>query len=101
MALVRTTVTIPEELLALVDEYAGPRGRSAFVAAAIEQRVKRERLGRVIRETAGVLEGSATWRTPEDVTRWVDELRRTVRDPWADVERRRATELADAPDDPG
>ena len=44
MALARTNVTIPAELLAQVDELAGPRGRSAFVADAIEARVKRERL---------------------------------------------------------
>ena len=44
LALARTNVTIPAELLAQVDELAGPRGRSAFVADAIEARVKRERL---------------------------------------------------------
>ena len=39
--LTRTTVTIPEELMVEVDRLAGRRGRSAFVAAAIEEAVKR------------------------------------------------------------
>ena len=34
MALVRTNLTLPAELMAQVDALAGPRGRSAFVAEA-------------------------------------------------------------------
>ena len=44
MALARTNLTLPEELMREVDELAGPRGRSAFVAEAVAARVKRERL---------------------------------------------------------
>lgn len=75
MALQRTTVTVPEELLAEVDRLAGPRGRSAFVADAIEARVKRERLRRAIDETRGVLRDSPSWGTPDETYRWVREQR--------------------------
>lgn len=69
--LARTTVTIPEELLAEVDVLSGPRGRSAFVADAIEAKVKRERLRRAIDETRGVLVGTSSWETPEESYAWV------------------------------
>ena len=83
MALVRTTITLSEDLLGLVDQYAGPRGRSAFIADAVAARVKREHLGRVIRETAGAARDSPTWRNRAGVDRWVDELRSSDRDPGA------------------
>ena len=73
--LTRTTVTIPHELMAEVDRLAGRRGRSAFVSAAIEEAVKRERLRQAIDETRGVLAGSETWGTGDDVYRWIREQR--------------------------
>jgi hypothetical protein len=73
--LTRTTVTIPEELMLEVDRLAGPRGRSAFVSAAVEEAVKRERLRLAIEDTRSLLAGSDTWGTPDDVYRWVREQR--------------------------
>ena len=35
MPLVRTNVTLPAETLAMIDEVAGPRGRSAWIIDAI------------------------------------------------------------------
>lgn len=75
MALARTNLTLPEELLAEIDELAGPRGRSRYVAEAVAQRVKRDKLGKAIRETAGIMVGSPGWMSPDDVVRWVDFLR--------------------------
>lgn len=75
MALARTNVTLPEELLREVDALAGPRGRSAFVADAVEARVKRERLRRALDETRGVLVGRPGYMTPEESYRWVREQR--------------------------
>lgn len=75
MALTRTNVTLPEDILREVDELAGPRGRSRYVAEAVAQRLKRDRLGKAIRETAGVMVGKSGWMSPEEVVRWVDELR--------------------------
>jgi metal-responsive CopG/Arc/MetJ family transcriptional regulator len=75
MTMVRATVTMPEILLAEVDDLAGVRGRSAFITEAVEARVKRERLRRVLDETRGALRDSPSWRTAEETYRWVRELR--------------------------
>jgi len=75
VTLTRTNVTLPGELLEEVDRLAGPRGRSRYVAEAVAQRVKRDRLGSAIRETAGVMVGRPGWMSPDEVVRWVDELR--------------------------
>lgn len=73
--LTRTNVTLPAPLLAEVDRLAGPRGRSRYVAEAVEQRVRRDALGEAIRETAGAMVGRPGWMNPDEVARWVDELR--------------------------
>ena len=75
MALARTNLTLPEDLLRDVDELAGPRGRSRYVAEAVAQRVKRDRLGKAIRETAGSLKGTPHEMSRDEVTAWVDFLR--------------------------
>lgn len=75
MALARTNLTLPEELLREVDELAGPRGRSRYVAEAVAQRVKRDRLGKAIRETAGIMVGKPGWMSPDEVLQWVRDLR--------------------------
>jgi metal-responsive CopG/Arc/MetJ family transcriptional regulator len=75
MALARTNLTLPADLLKQVDDLAGPRGRSRYVAEAVAQRVKRDRLGKAIRETAGIMVGTPGWMSPDEVVRWVDELR--------------------------
>lgn len=75
MALARTNLTLPQDLMAQVDELAGPRGRSRYVAEAVAQRVKRDKLGKAIRDTAGIMVGSPGWMSPDEVVRWVDFLR--------------------------
>ncbi|MGH2488446.1 MAG: ribbon-helix-helix protein, CopG family [Candidatus Limnocylindria bacterium] len=75
MALARTNLTLPEELLEEVDALAGPRGRSRYVAEAVAQRVKRDKLGKAIRETAGILVGTPYQMSRDEVTAWVDFLR--------------------------
>jgi len=79
MALVRTNITLPAEVLALVDQVAGPRGRSAYIADVVARQVRRDNALRVIRETAGALRGSKTWgETPEET----DRILRELRDSW-------------------
>lgn len=73
--LARTNVTLPADLLEEVDRYAGPRGRSRYVAEAVAQRVKRDALGAAIRETAGAMVGRPGHMAPEEVSRWVEDLR--------------------------
>jgi hypothetical protein len=73
--LTRTNVTLPAELLEEVDRFAGPRGRSRYVAEAVAQRVQRDALGAAIRDTAGAMVGQPGWMSPDEVTAWVDDLR--------------------------
>jgi predicted transcriptional regulator len=75
IVLARTNVTLPEELLREVDELAGPRGRSQFVADAVTWKVKRERLRRAIEETRGVAVGKPGHMTPDEAYRWVRSMR--------------------------
>jgi metal-responsive CopG/Arc/MetJ family transcriptional regulator len=79
MAMVRTNITLPAEVLALVDEVAGPRGRSAYIADVVARQVRRDNARKVFRETRGALKGSSSWgRTQEEV----DRNLREVRDSW-------------------
>ena len=73
--LARTNVTLPADLLEEVDRYAGPRGRSRYVAEAVAQRVKRDALGAAIRETAGAMVGRPGHLSPDEVAQWVEDLR--------------------------
>ena len=93
MALVRTNITIPEEVLALVDEVAGPRGRSAYIADVVGRQVKRDNARKVFRETAGALKGNSAWgATPEER----DANLREVRDSWDRDDRNWPAEVPDA-----
>jgi metal-responsive CopG/Arc/MetJ family transcriptional regulator len=75
MALARTNVTLPEELLREVDELAGPRGRSQFVADAVAYKVKRERLRKALDATRGALIGTPSYMGPDEAYRWVRSMR--------------------------
>jgi metal-responsive CopG/Arc/MetJ family transcriptional regulator len=75
VALARTNLTLPANLLDEVDRIAGPRGRSRYVAEAVAQRVKRDRLGKAIRETAGIMRGTPDAMSRDEVSAWIDRLR--------------------------
>jgi metal-responsive CopG/Arc/MetJ family transcriptional regulator len=75
MALARTNVTLPEELLQEVDELAGPRGRSQFVAEAVKYKVKRERLRKALDAARGAYIGTPSYMTPDEAYRWVRSMR--------------------------
>ena len=75
VALARTNVTLPQELLDQVDELAGPRGRSKFVADAVETKVKRERLRMAIAATRGALVGTPSYMGPGEAYRWIRSMR--------------------------
>lgn len=75
MAMARTNLTLPEELIREVDDYAGPRGRSAYVAEAVRYRLKRDKLRRVLDETYGAAAGQSRWRDADEAYRWVRSLR--------------------------
>lgn len=75
MALARTNLTLPEDLLREVDALAGPRGRSRYAAEAVDQRLRRDRLRAAIEASAGVLHGTRHAITRDEVTAWIDRLR--------------------------
>lgn len=75
MALARTNLTLPKDLMREVDQLAGPRGRSRYVAEAVAQRVKRDRVAKVFRETFGAMKGKHGAMTPDEVVAFVDQLR--------------------------
>jgi len=83
---VRTNLLLPKELVRELDEVAGPRGRSRFVAEAVAYRLRRERLRRAFDRSFGVLkrEDHPHWATPEKVVEWVRELRAEETDPGPD-----------------
>jgi hypothetical protein len=80
---VRTNLLLPKELVDEVDRFAGPRGRSRYVAEALTARLRRDRLREMVEATAGSIDPDAYphWRTPEDVVAWVRRLRAEVTDP--------------------
>lgn len=70
---VRTNLLLPEALVREVDRFAGPRGRSRYVAEALEARLRRDRLQETIEATAGVLRAGdyPEWSSSEAVVEWV------------------------------
>jgi hypothetical protein len=106
MPLVRTNVTLPAETLAIIDEVAGPRGRSAYIAEVLLKQAKRDRMKKVWEENRGILKGSTTWgTTPEEVLETLKEVRRSwdrphVDAPWEERPPDAETPRHDAPDRP-
>ena len=84
----RTNLLLPKELVDEVDRFAGPRGRSRYVAEALADRLRRDRLREVVEATAGALRGSdyPHWKTSEDVVAWVRRLRAEETDAGDEVE---------------
>ena len=75
----KITVTVPSDLLALMDQHVLPRQRSSFIAEAIKEHLDRIIDLEVFEETAGAWteENHPDLRTPEDIDRWLTELRST------------------------
>jgi hypothetical protein len=75
----RTHVSLPRELIAEIDEIAGPRKRSEFIEEAVRQKLLNERQKRALRRAAELPgldpEKFPYWATPEKVSQWVRESR--------------------------
>jgi len=73
----RINVTFPVEVLDLVDSVTPPRGRNRFIVRAAEEMARRERLGKALKSSAGAwkLEDHPELETPEDIDRWIRQLR--------------------------
>ena len=83
---VRTNLMLPQELVAAIDEVAGPRGRSHYVAEVLARQIRRDQWYAAAKATAGAWKDHPLFPTDESVVAWVREGRRDVSDPWADIE---------------
>ncbi len=72
----KMTVTFPEFLLKRLRERVPPRQRSAFIAAAVEEKLALEEQIKAIEEAAGAWkdENHPEMQTAADVERWRAEL---------------------------
>ena len=75
----KITVSVPSDVLALMDQYVLPRQRSSFIVEAIREHLDRIIDLEVFEETAGAWteENHPDMRTPEDIDRWLTELRQS------------------------
>lgn len=78
---VRTNLLLPKALVDEVDRFAGPRGRSRYVAEALSERLRRDRLREVVNSTAGAWRDHPLFPTSESVVDWVRERRAEETDP--------------------
>jgi hypothetical protein len=75
----RTHISLPADLIAEIDEIAGPRKRSQFIEEAVRTKLLNERQKRAME---AVLKGPGLdseehpyWSTPEKTSQWVRESR--------------------------
>ena len=75
----RINVTFPVSLLEELRHYVSVRERNRFIVEATEKELRRQRLLKVLRESAGAWrdEDHPDLRTPDDVDRYVRRLRET------------------------
>jgi len=75
----RTHISLPADLVAEIDELAGPRGRSRFIEEAVRMKVLNEKQRRMLKKLASKPpldpEKYPYWRTPQDISEWVHNLR--------------------------
>ena len=77
MARVKTQVIFPEELLQEVDRVVKKRERSDFVIEAVEEKLRRIRLQKLLNKVAGVWKDRADMKTNADVNRFLRSLRKS------------------------
>lgn len=73
----RAHVVLPQEMVERVDLLVGPRGRSRFIAEAVEQELRRRDRVEALAEFAGSLRDDAVpeWETAESTYQWVRQQR--------------------------
>jgi hypothetical protein len=76
-ALTRTHLIAPAHLIDEVDRLVGPRKRSEFIAAAVDEKLKREKLLQLTHEVSKLPPGGGIpeWDTPESTAKWLREGR--------------------------
>lgn len=78
---VKTHIAIPEDILAEVDQVAGKRQRSHFIAEATREKLERARFLKVLETTGGAWSDKmhSELRTPRSVESYVREKRQQYR----------------------
>lgn len=78
----RVNVTFPESLLGELRRYVPARKRNQVIVAATEDYVRKLKLLMVLKETAGAWDdkGHPELATPQDVDRWLRQVRSQWRD---------------------
>jgi predicted transcriptional regulator len=73
----RIHVNLDDDVLQKLDEVAGPRGRSAYLLAALAEKLDRERRWAVIFDAFGAIpeDGTHPW-DGRDASEWVREERK-------------------------
>jgi predicted transcriptional regulator len=73
----RTHIVLPREVVDDVDRLVGHRRRSQFMAEAVQEKLRREKLSAALAATAGALKDVdiSHWATPEETSAWVRGLR--------------------------
>jgi metal-responsive CopG/Arc/MetJ family transcriptional regulator len=72
---IRLHITLSETVVRELDRRVGPRGRSAFIAGAVEQALEDERRWELIESALGsILDKGHDW--DEDAAEWVRSQRR-------------------------
>lgn len=76
--MVRTHIVLPRKLVEQIDELAGERKRSEYIAAVLAEKVKLDRALAAADAFAGYLKDKDTpgWNTPEETVEWVRASRR-------------------------
>lgn len=73
----KITVTVPVEVLTMMDEFVPPEERNSFIVEMLKEQLDLLDQVRVLDETAGAWkeENHPDMRTPEDIDRWLANLR--------------------------
>ena len=74
----RAHIVVPDELIAEIDARVGQRKRSRFIAEAIEEKLRTDRVLKAFDQVAGSLVDAdiSEWETPASRVEWVRNLRR-------------------------
>ena len=78
--MVRTNVTLPEELVREIDRVAGRRKRSQFIVEAVRERLAKLRFSEALAQAAGAWsdENHPDLVTQEDINRYLRRARRAT-----------------------
>lgn len=78
---VRTNLLLPEDVVEALDRFAGPRGRSRYVAEAVRERLRRDERQALLGQIIGSWKDHPLFPTSEAVYQWVRDLRSEDREP--------------------